>query len=829
MARSLVLPGAGLALSVASLSLASLDPPTPDPDADRRALARHQARWISAALAKRPADPATRLPLRAVSKGERGLPPPTEHWLADDAELSQKSRRKRWMMERHRAPPGVDTKAIERSNGRAQVARRARMAIDGEPTTGTWVERGSDNLAGRMHAAQVSSDGSLLVAGSSKGGLWTLDRAAPEAAWTPIADQLYGGCHWLGLLDGEAAGDPPIIVASTDWGYVNRSDDLGETWTEAQLVGVPSEVRRVASSTDGSGAVFVVTVEDSHTRVQRSTDGGLSFEQVADLGGYRGDIFVPRDGSSRIFLAAGEELWASDDLGESWEVVGPGPGGAEANLAGSEAGAPTLYAIVDDARLWRSDDAGQSWQDMGRVADFWGRMSASIVDPAMVTWGGFELYRSYDGGQSHLRVNEWGEYYGREHDRLHADIMGVEVVPDGAGGETWLIGTDGGLYESSDQLQTVANLSMRGLRVSQYYSTLTHVDDASIIAAGAQDQGYQVSLGIQDSGRYDFDQALSGDYAHLVSGDGSHELVYSVYPGFILVQVGEGGGQLAYVSYPSQEDGRYFAWLPPLTADRDDPSAFFFAATHLYRYEFDGDQWQPEQWSDQDFSASSYEFLSAFELAGGDSSRAYAATSYGRLFSSDDGGLTWDESRDDGPYSHYFHGTALLVDPEDPDTAWVGGSGYGGPAVYRTTDGGDGWDDWADGLPDTTVYDFAMAIDGSRRVFAGTETAAYVRGPYDDEWQDITSAGAPITTYWSVEALQTENTVRFGTYGRGIWDYQYDEAPLPPEEGTDTGADPTRPEDGSSGPGGCGCGGGAPAGLAFALPALLALVRRRRP
>ena len=44
--------------------------------------------------------------------------------------------------------------------------------------------------------------------------------------------------------------------------------------------------------------------------------------------------------------------------------------------------------------------------------------------------------------------------------------------------------------------------------------------------------------------------------------------------------------------------------------------------------------------------------------------------------------------------------------------------------------------------------------------------------PGASEWVDVTDTRAPITIYWSVEALPHENTLRFGTYGRGIWDYR---------------------------------------------------------
>ncbi len=95
--------------------------------------------------------------------------------------------------------------------------------------------------------------------------------------------------------------------------------------------------------------------------------------------------------------------------------------------------------------------------------------------------------------------------------------------------------------------------------------------------------------------------------------------------------------------------------------------------------------------------------------------------------------------------------------------------------VYRSTDGGATFEPWGEGLPATTAYALAESRDGT--VFVGTETAAYSRAPGDAAWVDITGNEAPITIYWSAEALPGEDTIRFGTYGRGIWDYRISDGP----------------------------------------------------
>ena len=702
-------------------------------------------------------------------------PPPTEHWMGEGAEARNKTARKAWMAELHRAPPDVDYKTVERVNGLAQIHKRNQLALaprDGVARDGSWSERGSSNQAGRMHVALHSPDQATLWAGSSLGGIWRRPVGSVSSAWVSVGDNLYGGAHHLLVLDGGAG--PDILLAATDGGLIHRSTNDGVTWVEPS--GLPGRwgVRRLIAT--GSG-VFALVMEANWEgySLWRSQDNGASFALVRDLGDYWGDVWSPRTGSDDLYLLDAGEVWSSTDDGDTWTSVGAVGTSEGGELTGSEAGAPTLYAVLhasEDVALWRSDDAGVGWTEKHDVTDYWGTLNASILNADLFAWGGVEVHRTDDGGDTFDLVNGWGEYYGDVENKLHADIPGLDVVLDDQGAEVWYISTDGGLFDSSDGLGTVSNLSLDGLRISQYYSTLTSTANPDHIAAGAQDQGYQVSY-VADPGLVPFDQLLSGDYGHLTSGDGTHAIVYSCYPGFVLVQIGEDNPQLGYVDFP---DGEEQAWMPPLTADPENREAFFFAATHLYYFTRtpNADEWTPQQWSGQDFSATDGEYISAIEFSPLDPDRAFLSTNRGRVFYSSDKGVNWAQSVNDGPEAHYFYGHAMVASQEDVDTVYLGGSGYDGPGVWRTTDGGETWDDWGQGLPATQVYSLAEADDGSGEMFAGTETAAYQRAADGEAWEDITLADAPVTNYWSAEALPGQSTVRFGTFGRGIWDYAFE-------------------------------------------------------
>lgn len=702
-------------------------------------------------------------------------PRPTEHRLDEDAEARNKIRRKEYFEMMHRAAPGVDWRAIEKQNGLAAMERRmlAVMGSSGNRTPGSWRELGSRNLAGRMHCAEWSPDGRILYSGSDRGGLWmgNLD----GTGWTPLGDNLYGGVHEIGVVPG-TGGNPDILIRLYN-DMVHRSTDQGLTWAVPSGLTNVNSAKRIVVLDDATDTVFLVVKQGFSWKVMVSTDGGASFTVSRQLVN-EGDIWTPRTYAGPVFIVDSNKIYRSTDTGQTWVLLGSSipTGIGRSILAGWEnpvVGFNVAVKVAGVWELWRSRRTGEDWSYIRNLEDFWESLVVSTQDSELIAYAGVEMFVSRDGGSSWQKVNEWWEYYDDPENMLHADIPGLFVLPDAGSpsGETWYIGTDGGLYDSGDQVATVNNLSMSGLGVSQYYSLLTSRRHPDLVLAGSQDQGYQRA---ELSGSpppppgpwADFEQMISGDYGHLTSSNGAHDWVYSVYPGFVLVQQGENNPYLtAYLDFPS---GETYLWMPYIQADPTDEEAFFFCARKLYRYNrLYGAVWEYTQHSEQDF----YPMLTAITFSPIDPQRAWAVTSNGRLFYSVDGAVTWTESDDIGPGSHYFYGTVLLPSFRDVNTCWVAGSGYSSAPVYRTTDGGATWQEERDGLPGTLVYCMAEAPDGSGAMFCGSENGAWRYDPATRTWSDLLGADAPITTYWACEAVPSQNLIRFGTYGRGIWDY----------------------------------------------------------
>ena len=691
------------------------------------------------------------------------LPAPTEHRLDLDAERRHKDLRRAYHESLHQAGPGVDWRAVESENARRRQEERNALIAAGARDS-RWNEIGSRNLAGRMHVAAFSALSDSLYGGSSRGGIWKSD--VHGVGWRPLSDNLWGGCHGLAV-----AGDAGEVITSiTDNGGLHYSEDDGLTWQVP--AGVPASIsscKRVMRDPALATRVYLLLSGSGGLGLYRSVDGGRSYQQVRDCSAGYGDFWLDRVAGGSLYVQDGTDFLVSSDQGDTWTQLGGLPAASVSGivLTGSEAGAPTFYIAArysGNWRLYRSLDGGVTWTYRYGIGDFWQTLCASITDPDLVVFAGVEAWRSTNGGGSFTKVNNWWEYYDDPLNKLHADFPGLDCLwLDGA--EVWYAATDGGLYRSDDGLASVTNISLLDLGVSQYYGTLTSANDPDLILAGAQDQGYQRSTGPGRGPERDFEQLISGDYAHLTSSDGTHGIVFSVYPGFVLVQSGELNPQLVgFLDFPADES---YLWLPPIVADPTDAREFYFCARHLYHARWlNGDNvvYTPSQ---QNFTVAGGSYLSAFGFSAIDLDRQVAVVNNGRIWYTDDGGAIWRLSGDTGPQSHYFHGTAIAHSAQDVGRVWIGGSGYSGPGVYRSDDGGATWYAESTGLPATLVYDLAIESPTSDVLYAATESGPYRLDPDTSVWEYIGGATAPLTTYWSVEAVPAAEVIYIGETADG--------------------------------------------------------------
>ncbi|MDF1839411.1 MAG: sialidase family protein, partial [Planctomycetota bacterium] len=624
----------------------------------------------------------------SISAGQNQPQPTDPRKLRHEGSGEDHAGRDGYREQMHRAPDGVDWRAVEaanwdrehqrrlalvqdqktrpvgsrnlRSSGPGGIGAGGQKSVGSQPNTpgtqsllagpGFWEEVGSRNQAGHTRCAalgpELNGQRSLYV-GSAGGGLWS----SPDGgtSWSPLSDSLFGGVDEVIALAPPMAQDPDVLVIRRGTSLF-RSVDGGLSWL---VIPSPSGLTQIHTLTrlyDGNQTLLMLTrttagLGGQKTQLFRSQDLGASFQLLYQAPSYgNGDLWTPQGGpgaGTQVFMALRGQLYRSDDGGATFPQVLPlNPGNPKCHITGSEQTGPTLYVTLQENsnwRLYRSDDGGSSAVTLGTLPDYWGstRSMVGFASNAMdLVYGGVNGHRSSDGGLSFQDINGWGEYYGNPSGKLHADLRGLDVIREDLGQglvqDRLYFNTDGGTYLSTDNGLTVQNLSLEGLGVGQFYDTHTSALNPSRIVGGTQDQGYQHGLLEPYFGKGPstaLDQLISGDYGHLVTGDGTHELLYSTYPGFILIQRGETNPSLLTRPFPA---GANNLWLPPLVEDPTDVESFYFLADRLWRYSKTGLTWNPVQHSSHDFSAGPGSYLSAMAIAPTDSQRMYAVTDSGR-------------------------------------------------------------------------------------------------------------------------------------------------------------------------------------------------------
>ena len=734
------------------------------------------------------------------------VPKPTEYIQRREDRQEFKKRREVWIREMHKSHPDDDWEEMDRQTRREKandivlwrkelleagllVPGYSSRVTAGGSVEGIWLERGSNNLSGRIHTAEIDFNNELIYCASSGGNIWRGTLSGEE--WTSLTDYLrIPGIHMLRLI--EFDNTRRLLIAASE--SFNFTDDDGHTLGEAVGLDFVQDwgwaVRTIVKN-DELQTIYVLATEWDYVDwnpmgvLYKSVDRGETFAKIMEFNADLGfdvmqdydefDIWTSRYVSSDLYLMNDGDIYVIDDNDNLSLFSSFTPSGTGDNLliGGIQNGSIFLYTRIDE-NIYFSSNGGHSWVDKGAQPgyDFFRTsFNCSNVNSDIVLIGGIDLFRSADNAESWQRVNNWWEYYGDPENMLHADIPEVRFFSTNLSEEVAYISTDGGLYVSYDDVENVENLSLHGLGVSQYYSTYTRRNSPYHLYVGSQDQGFQRSLNPGD-GILEFEQSISGDYGHIVSGNGGLSL-WTNYPGFTMYYANpetDGSGQM--LDFP----GSNYLWLAPLMAD-----PYNAVKVSLGGGGVNGGAHMVELTATPggiaytelpyDFTQESGERISAMAFSPIDPSYRYVLTTGGHFFNSSDDGDTWHLSESfTGPESHYFYGATIYPSKTRLGRVVIGGSGYSNPPVYSSMNHGVTFTELDNGLPNTLVFQITGNEDESL-LFAATEVGPYVFVDQQQSWEDLSGFNTPDQVYWTVDYVPELSTARFGTYGRGIWDF----------------------------------------------------------
>ena len=723
------------------------------------------------------------------------IPRPAENLLFNnEAKKKYKTDKKKYFEYLHHAGDSsldynsINTK-FRRDKAEKRISRQAFLLKNGilpppgqaetfanSTLTATWTERGSRNQSGRNLFVDYNQQNQILLIASQGGTVWKGTLEGND--YQPLNDVIQ--FDFSGLMSFNSP-DSNYRILVVDRQNVYYTDNNGITWQTAD--GLSGTLLHGLHLGANDSLAFVV---NSWGDVFKSSDRGAIYTNIGRVSNASSAtrFWVGEEGS--VYLANGYNLHqvspdyshilSTSQVGQTKGVTYVGIGGDRQN------GIPLFmyYQYSDNSlELYGFNQAIYQWElkPTPPTALFTSHsFEVSQMNLQTLFAGQIEVHKSTDGGQTWSLLNQWQDYYDNPESLLHADIPQIYYTRDQDSNWILLTSTDGGTYISRDDALTNLNITLTGIRNSQYYSTYTHYDKTNIIFAGSQDQGAQLSTENQEESIFNFNQVIGGDFSDLVSGD-SGKSIWFEYPNMEIWYLPN--SEDTKLQWPGDSPKDNMFWLPPTLADPDTPTVIYAGGTHLHRFHTTN---PTSQGNFIKFDQMSYNFgtkLTALAHSPNNHNKWYAAGDGGKFFRSEDRGQNWVPTAVNGlPLPHYFNGQTILHHPTNEDEIYICGNGYQNYSVYVTKDSGESFQKLGQGLPNTLVHDIDISRDG-KYLFAASVIGPYLYVFAEEQWYDISGSSAPDQEYWSVEWVEKINTARFSTYGRGIWDFTISQEPIP--------------------------------------------------
>ena len=659
----------------------------------------------------------------------------------------------------------------------------------------------------------------------ASGGVWKTINAG--ITWTPVFDN--EASYSIGAI----ALDPknPLTVwvgtgennsqRSVSYGNgVYKSDDGGRTWRNVGLR-TSEHIGRIAIDPKDSNIVYIASQgplwgPGGERGLFKTTDGGKTWKSILSISENTGvtDVVIDPNDPNTIYCASyqrrrhmwtlingGPEsaIYKSTDAGATWNKLRAGLPTVElgrVGLAISPVDSNVIYATVEAADrrggIFRSSDRGGSWErrnEFDSTAMYYARIVADPKDVDRIYVMNVFLMVSDDGGRTLRRLGEKNK---------HVDNHDIWIDP--ANTDHYLVGCDGGIYESYDRGQ---NWDFKqNLPVPQFYDITT--DNAKPF--------YNVYGGTQDNfsfGGPARTRSASGitnaDWFVTNGGDGFRSQVDPEDPNTIYASLQHGvivrfdkrtGERIGIQPQPGRdEDPPRWNWDTPFIISPHSHTRLYIASDKLYRSDDRGDTWtvisgQLSRALDRDKlqvmgkiwsidavakNASTAFFGNASALAESQKKDGliYVGTDDGLLQITEDGGKNWRKIEKFPGVADMSYVSRIITSNHDANTAYVAFDNHQNadfkPYLLKTTDAGRTWTSLSANLPKNgPVWAIAEDHVNPSLLFTGTEFGLFFSVDAGLKWIQL-KGGLPTIAVRDLNIQKRENDLVVATFGRGIY------------------------------------------------------------
>ncbi len=645
-----------------------------------------------------------------------------------------------------------------------------------------WVNGNEGNVPGngRVNAVAVDPNNSqILYIASAAGGIWKSVDGGQN--WNTTFDQM----PVLGLSSVAIHPDSSHIVFAgtgdremyggafqgifTKAQGIYKSTDGGNTWTPSGMNNVSlNPINKIIFNPQNPKTMFA----SANDGIYRSSDGGdtwvhtYSSTRVTDLLYHPADTNILYGGGCSFVISTNagnsfsEDNSFHDEYGRREIAVTPanpsyvyvlatdinsGYGGTYRSV---NSGAS--FTLMSDSpnylgtEMDASDSGGQGWYDLA--------IAVSPVNANEVYIGGINVWKSTNGGSTYNILSHWMYDDSNPSFYTHADIHYL-----GFYGNILYCGSDGGVFYTDDSGASWVDIS-EGLGISQVYRLASSPVDPYFIVCGTQDNGSN--------------KLQNGIWTHVYGADGMQPMThrtdtntyyFSAQWG-LLLRTTDNGNTVDYVQPEGAWPG---GWTTPFDMHPTNSNTIYGGYEEIYKSTDAGDSW--DRLSFMVVSPSFTEDpLQRLKVSPVNPDYIYASRD-SELFITKDDGLTWTTI--DCGYNGLITGIALSY--TNPEELWVAVTGSSGDRIFYSNDAYASTTNITGSISGIGIRALVHQKDNHHALFVGTENAVLYKDTTISAWIPYVN-GLPNVIIEDLEINYTNNMLRAGTHGRGIW-----ETPIP--------------------------------------------------
>ncbi|MGE0639010.1 MAG: glycosyl hydrolase [Thermoanaerobaculia bacterium] len=660
---------------------------------------------------------------------------------------------------------------------------------------------------------------------TASGGVWKTENAG--TSWQPLFDG--EGSFSIGTLAMDPK-NPNVVWVGTGENNNQRSVaygdglyrtlDGGKSWKKMGL-DKSEHIARIVVDPRDSSTVWVAAQgplwsAGGERGVYRSTDDGATWSRslhVSDDTGATDLVMDPRDPDTLIaamhqrrrhvwtYVSGGPEsaLYKTTDGGANWRKLDKGlPAGdiGRIGLAISPIEPDIVYAVVEaeekQSGFYRSTDRGESWEKRSPHTTSGNYYVELVADP-------HQLDRVYSM-DTFLKVSDDGGTTFRSLGERNKHVDNHVLWSDPRDRSHYLVGCDGGLYESFDRGATWR--FFENLPITQYYRV--GVDDSQPfynICGGTQDNfsmcGPSGTDRLQGPANEDWFVTQGGDGFWTVSDPTDPAIVYAEAQYGVLTRYDRRSGENLDIQ-PQQgadEPPLRWNWDAPLVLSPHSPTRLYFAANRLFKSDDRGQSWRaispdlsrqidrnklevfgrvqrPEAVA-RGASTSLYGSIVALAESPLRAGLLYAGTDDGLIQVSENDGGSWRRSERFPGVPDRAYVRRLVASGHDENVVFAvfdnHKMGDFRPFVLRSGDRGQSWSSIAGDLPERgTVYSLLQDPVDRDLLFAGTEFGLHFSVDGGKKWIAL-KGGLPTIQVRDLAFQARENDLVLGTFGRGFY------------------------------------------------------------